>query len=91
MAQQFDIPWLMTEGRQHWRRHLPKLYARLKNNGLLESSLRQAAQQTQTLMKQYEQAGYTPTEAWPEARGEYLILNPAEYNTPSSSPSPTET
>lgn len=81
MAQTFDLQWLIAEGRAHWKRHLPRMYARLKNNGTLESSLQDAARQTKLIMDQYEQTGMTPAAAWPEARADYLILDPKQYNT----------
>lgn len=85
----YDVPWLMTEGRQHWKRHLPQLYNRLKNTGKLETSLREAAQQTKVRMDSLEKAGMKPDEAWPEVRAEHLILNPAEFNQPDALSSET--
>lgn len=91
MATTFDQAWLMTEGRQHWKRHLPRLYARLKNSGKLEASLREAAQATKKAMDALEKTqGMSPAEAWPEVRAEFLILNPSDYSN-GTEPLPSET
>lgn len=80
MAQAFDLPWLIAEGRAHWKAHLSALYNRLKNQGRLEQELKNAAEQTlQEMQELQKKAGMTPAEAWPEVRAMHLILDPTEY------------
>ena len=85
MAQAFDRAWMIAEAREHWKKHLPRLYARLKNRGELEEALRVAADQTLTAMDELVGTGMTPAEAWPEVRAEFLILDPANYD-PATAP-----
>ena len=76
----FSKAWMKTEARQHWKRHLPRLYSRLKNSGKLEAALDEAATKTRGAMEALEQkAGMKPDEAWPEVRGEWIVLDPATY------------
>lgn len=84
MAQAFDRAWMVAEGRAHWKRNLPKLYAQLKNSGQLEKELAAAADRTLQEMQEYVEAGMTPAEAWPEVRADFLILDPETYNRPSA-------
>lgn len=77
---QYDLQWLIAEGRDHWKRHLPTLYAKLLNSKTLEQELKKAAERTMQEMEQLQQAGMTAAEAWPEVRDEYLILDPSRYN-----------
>lgn len=76
-------------GRQHWKEFLPKRYKALKEAGILEGSLRYAAEQTYLEVSQFEEAGFQPDEAWQMVREEYLILraedDPAERPTSGSS------
>lgn len=73
----FNLGRLKAEGRNHWKKHLPKMYARLERSGKLEEAIEEAAQQTRKLMDQANEAGQTDAEAWPEVRAQYLILDPA--------------
>jgi len=72
-----DLQNWIEQGRAHWKEHLPKRYAELKAAGKLESSLREAANQTYLEASQLEEAGFQPDEAWQMVRESYLIL-PAE-------------
>lgn len=76
-------------GRQHWKEFLPKRYKALEEAGILEESLRYAAEQTYLEVSQFEEAGFQPDEAWQMVREEYLILrgedDPAEKPVSCSS------
>lgn len=77
----YSKAWMKTEARQHWKRHLPRLFNRLKNSGKLEQSLDEAAQKTRSAMDALvEKAKLKPDEAWPEVRHEWIVLDPATYN-----------
>lgn len=68
--------WI-DQARSHWKEHLPKRYAALKEAGMLEKSLREAANQTFLEVSQLEDSGFQPDEAWQMVRENYLML-PAE-------------
>ena len=67
----------MSEAREHWRKFQPRRYASLKEAGLLESSLKYAAEQTYLEVSQLERSGFQPDEAFQMVREEYLFP-PAE-------------
>ncbi len=73
-----DLKNWIDLGRKHWKEHLPERYQSLKAAGKLESSLKQAAEQTYLETTELEQtSGYQPDEAWQMVREKYLLL-PAE-------------
>jgi hypothetical protein len=78
-------------GRLHWKEFLPKRYEALKEAGILEESLRYAAEQTYLEVSQFEEAGFQPDEAWQMVREEYLILRAEDdaAEKPSTGPSLT--
>ena len=63
----------VNQARQHWKEHLPSLYAQLQKSGKLEAALQQAAQQTAVEMDDLEQQGMTEHEAWEMTRQSYLF------------------
>lgn len=69
----------VNQARQHWKEHLPSLYAQLQKSGKLEAALQQAAQQTAVEMDDLEQQGMTEHEAWEMTRQSYLFP-PEEQN-----------
>lgn len=78
MSEAFNLTRLKNEGRNHWKKHLPAMHARLERAGTLEQALTEAATQTRQLLDQANDAGMTDAEAWPEVRAQFLILDPAE-------------
>ncbi len=78
MSEAFNLTRLKAEGRNHWKKYLPAMHARLERAGTLEQALTEAATQTRKLLDQANDAGMTDAEAWPEVRAQFLILDPAE-------------
>mgnify|MGYP001312324077 CR=1 FL=1 len=64
--------------RQHWTEHLPQKVQQLRRAGKLEKALREAANQTYSLVDSLEAQGMGPEEAWQQARTEFLLLPPEE-------------
>ena len=75
--QEFSIEKLTEITTNHWRKYLPKLYARLQAEGILQARIKQAANNTQQVMEQLIGEGYSEFTARQETRTEYAIL-PAE-------------
>ena len=64
--------------REHWKEHLPAMFARLEKAGTLEQSLQEAADATAAEMRQWVEMGATQTEAWEAVRQNHLLLAPEE-------------
>lgn len=91
MSEAFNLTRLKAEGRNHWKKHLPAMFARLERAGTLEQELTEAATQTRRLMDQANEAGQTDAEAWPEVRAQFLILDPAVAGERTEPETPDET
>ena len=66
-----------SQARAHWREFQPKRYTALRKAGMLETSLKYAAEQTYLEVSQLERSGFQPDEAFQMVREEYLFP-PAE-------------
>lgn len=73
MSKMQHATWI-AQAREHWKEHLPKMYARLEKAGTLEHALTQAADATSEAMRVLTGQGATHQEAWEETRETYLFL-----------------
>lgn len=71
-----DLQNWIDLARSHWQEHLPEMTRRLKQNGTLESSLQEAADETFREVTELEDSGMQPDEAWQTTREKYLLLKP---------------
>ena len=67
--------WI-AQAREHWKEHLPAMYARLTQAGTLEQALTAAAEQTAKSIRALTEQGFYQHEAWEAVREQYLF--PAE-------------
>ena len=72
-------------GREHWKQHLPTRYRELKQAGILDQALKEAAEQTYLEVSQLEEAGFQADEAWQMVRETYLLLPSETAAAPRSS------
>jgi hypothetical protein len=77
--------WI-SQGRAHWKEHLPTRYRQLQEAGTLERSLKAAAEQTYLEVSELEDSGFQPDEAWQMVREKYLLLPPEGTPTPTEQP-----
>ncbi|WP_146163056.1 hypothetical protein [Variovorax sp. WS11] len=64
--------WI-AQAREHWKEHLPKMYARLEKTGKLEQALTEAAEATSNGIRALTTQGATWQEAWEQVRETYLF------------------
>jgi hypothetical protein len=64
--------WI-NQAREHWKEFRPSVYRGLTTAGILEASLRCAAEQTDLEMSQLTDRGYNEQEAWEMTREKYLF------------------
>jgi hypothetical protein len=67
--------WI-SQAREHWAEHRPKMFARLTQSGTLEKALTDAAEATSLGVQSLMAQGATWQEAWEQTRELYLF--PAE-------------
>ncbi|YP_010115339.1 DarB-like antirestriction [Sinorhizobium phage PBC5] len=79
-ARAMNLQNWITLGREHWKQHLPNRYRELKQAGMLEPALKEAAEQTYREVSQLEESGFQADEAWQMVRETYLLL-PSEGTT----------
>ncbi len=97
MQDNFSLEELKKLGREHWKRHRPKLFKSLSRSGDLNDSLNQAAQSTleayQRVKSQLKEQGYSEGQAhytaWELVREEWL-LRPSEDQPDLENPSLNE-
>ena len=65
--------WI-AQAREHWKEHLPKMYARLEKSGQIEDALTKAAEATAAGIRALTMQGATWQEAWEQTRESYLFL-----------------
>lgn len=78
--------WI-SQARDHWKEHLPKMYARLEKAGTLEQALTEAADATAAGMRVLVTQGATQQEAWEQVRERYLFLPEEPEQAPKMSKS----
>ena len=64
--------WI-SQAARHWKTFQPTRYRELKANGTLARELRAAAELTDKEMRQLQETGKRPDEAWMETREKYLF------------------
>lgn len=72
--------------RDHWKEHLPPKFQQLRSAGTLAAALREAANQTYSLVESLEAQGLSPQDAWEMARSEFLLLPPEQSPEEASTP-----
>ena len=73
--------WI-AQAREHWKEHLPKMYARLKKAGTLEQELTKAADATAAQMQHLMARGFPHQDAWEMSREQYLFRPEEPEQTP---------
>lgn len=79
--------WI-SQAREHWREYQPKKFKELKDKGVLNQSLAQAAQATSHEIQTLVGQGFNQLEAWEMTRELYLF--PAEEPGASEEAPPSE-
>ena len=73
--------WI-AQARDHWKEHLPEMFARLKQEGKMEQALTLAAFQTAQEMRNLTKQGIAHQEAWEQVREQYLFLPEEKGQSP---------
>ena len=74
--------WI-AQAREHWKEHLPKMYARLEKAGKLDKALTDAANETSKAIRALTTQGATWQEAWEQTRETYLFPAEEPEQTPA--------
>ena len=73
--------WI-SQAREHWQEHKPKMFARLTENETLEKALTDAAEATASAIQSLMAQGATWQEAWEQTRELYLFPPEEPEQTP---------
>jgi hypothetical protein len=65
---------LALQAIEHWKKHLPNLYASLKEKGLLVKRAQKAADQTNEDLENAVSQGVPWHNAWDEVKNRYVFL-----------------
>lgn len=79
--------WI-SQAREHWKEHLPKMYARLSRLESLDKALTNAATATAAALKALTDQGMDRQAAWEQTRETYLFPPPEPASEPRSRPTP---
>ena len=78
--------WI-NQAREHWKEHLPRMYARLESKQKLEEALANAATATAAAMRALTLQGLDQQTAWEAVREDYLFRPAEAASEPKGRPS----